>query len=66
MADAVFYDPANGQIVATVSSSLEVIKNDGRPFVQEPEYRLNWDATHQVFDGDFVEIEGAEFCLYLV
>ncbi len=56
MTVVVFYDPATGRIINCSSGPLAWAQADGRPFVEVPEFRPDWDATHRVVDGAVVEI----------
>ncbi len=56
MATVVFYDLATGAIIQCTVAPLAWIEADGRPWVEVPKYRMDWDATHRVEAGQVVPI----------
>ncbi|SEM63084.1 hypothetical protein SAMN05192583_0897 [Sphingomonas gellani] len=48
---AVIYDPADGRIIQTVRGTERSIALSGPAYIEVPEFRADYDATHQVIDG---------------
>ncbi|SER09355.1 hypothetical protein [Sphingobium sp. YR768] len=54
----IFYDAQDGRILECTSSPQAWIEADGRPFLEVPAFRPDWDVTHHVVDGAVVPIGG--------
>lgn len=52
----VFYDPDTGMIQECSTGPAEWAVADGRPYVEVPHFRPDWDVTHRVVDGAVVAI----------
>lgn len=48
-------DPTSGKIIQTVQTIEENLAYESRPWVEVPEYRIDWDRTHKVLNGQVVE-----------
>lgn len=56
MLHVVFYDPATGRIIESLTAFPASILADGRDFIVVDEDRPDYDVTHRVEDGELVEI----------
>lgn len=48
-------DPNSGKIVQTVQTIEANLVHEPRPWIEAPEYRIDWDRTHKVLNGQLVE-----------
>jgi hypothetical protein len=48
-------DPTSGKILQTVQTIESNLEHEARPWIEVPEYRIDWDRTHKVLNGELVE-----------
>ncbi|WP_179045696.1 hypothetical protein [Sphingobium lactosutens] len=51
----VFYEPATGIITECAAGPKAWMDADGRPYLEVPHFRPDWDITHRVVGGELVE-----------
>ena len=54
---AVTYDPNTGRIIQTMRGTERSISLSGPAWIEVPEYRADYDVTHEVIDGELTPKE---------
>lgn len=53
----VFYDPVDGRIISCAQTPQASADLNRYPYIQVPEYRMDYDSTHKVVNGELVPLD---------